>query len=118
MALLLAAALTSCDSPTRPNPTEAWSADITSTSQVLFMAFTRRGATLTGNATLADLLGGGPGEALLLTGTRRADTLDIAFVRQLDGTYHFVGWYVANGNGITGTIDGGTFNRTAISFRR
>ncbi|MDH5235709.1 MAG: hypothetical protein OEW77_12190, partial [Gemmatimonadota bacterium] len=78
LALLLAIVHTACDFPARPNPTETWSADITSTNQVLFMGFTRHGTRLNGSATLSDLLGSGPGEALVLTGTRRADTVDIA----------------------------------------
>lgn len=118
LVVALVASAISCEPTTGPNPYEAWSADLTGSAQVLFMGFARRGEAVTGNAELSDLLAAGPGERMSLSGTRRGDSLDIAFRRPFGGSYRFVGRYVAGGAGLTGTLDGGAFVQVAVNFRR
>lgn len=116
--LALAGLASACEGALSPNPHEAWAADLRGTGQVLFIEFTPRGDQLEGTGHLAEVLGIGDGEALVLTGHRRADTLDLLFARPLGGTYRFIGWYVQRGLGISGTLNGGAFAETTIVFRR
>jgi len=117
MTWLLALA-TACGGPSEPIRAERWTADLVATRQVLSMTFQQSSSSVSGTGTLTALLVPGAADALTLAGTRRADTLDITFSRAGGDHFRFLGWYVAKGAGITGSLDGGEFTRTSVSFRR
>ena len=81
------------------------------------MTFTRQQPDLAGTGLLGALTSPG-GEGLTFSGTRRADTLDITYVRVTGGSFHFAGWFVAGHAGIAGTLNGGEFVNQSVSFRR
>lgn len=113
--LALAPALSTCADRSQQ---DAWAADLTRTNQVLFIFFSRAGAHIEGTGRLQGLTEPGPGEALGLAGNRLADTLDLYLRRPDGGDYHLVAWYLRGGNALTGVLNGGTFVKTTVNFRR
>ncbi len=113
----LMAMLSACQNSTRPTEAQSWSADITATRQVLFMTLTIKASSVSGTGTLSSLLSPGTADALTLVGTRHADTLDITFSRTSGDRFRLIGHYVGSGVGLTGSLTGGEFSNTSISFR-
>ncbi|MBL0170296.1 MAG: hypothetical protein IPP90_06110 [Gemmatimonadaceae bacterium] len=114
----LLAGLVACGDAIQPRATEAWTADLVVTRQVLFMTLTRESSTVKGTGSLTALLVPGSGDPLTIAGTRRGDTLDITYRRADGGSFRFVGSYVANNAGLQGSVNGGEFTNLRVSFRK
>ena len=113
-------ATVACRSPQEPYGAASWAADLISSHRVLLMTLVRQGSALTGTGALASLIDPGSREDLTLSGTRTADTVQITYRRPDGSTFQFAGWYIARGPEgptIVGALDGGEFNRLAVTFR-
>ena len=97
---------------------ESWSADLTTTRQVLFISFTTNASAVSGTGSLSSLLSPGGADALTLVGTRRSDTLDITMTRSTGDRFRLIGSYTASGAGLAGRLIGAEFTNTVVSFRR
>ena len=109
--------LGSCQNTMQTTDAQSWSADIVATRQVLFMTLTFKASSVSGTGNLSSLLSPGTVDALTLVGTRNADTLDIAFSRVSGDRFRLIGHYVGSGVGLTGSLSGGQFSNTSVSFR-
>jgi hypothetical protein len=108
-----------CGGSTEPPRRESWVADnLTPNRYTMYLAFASDAPTFTGTGSLQALLVPGGAEALTLTGSRRADTLDLLITRAGGGQLRFLGWYVAQGAGLGGHLDGGEFAHVGAVFRR
>lgn len=114
LSLALVLSTVGCNSSVEPGNSESWAADIASTRQVLFMTIRIRDSEVTGTGSLSSLTNPG-GDALTITGTRRADSLLVTFQRQRVDPFHFTGRYV--GAGLSGVLDGAEFVQLSVSFR-
>jgi predicted small lipoprotein YifL len=95
-------------------PTEEWAADLGETKQVLFMIFTVRNGTVSGNGTLAYLVD--RPEALTLNGRRTPDSLYVTFARASIPAFTFTGRYA--GCCIQGILHGSEFDSVGVGFER
>ena len=107
-----------CSSSVSPRTDEQWAADLTATRQLLVIQFTRSGSSVNGTGSLSNTLVPGSTEPLRVGGSRRADTLELVLTRPDGDIYRFSGWYVARGSGLSGTLSGGAFTDTPVSFRQ
>jgi hypothetical protein len=110
--LLLAGA---CSGPSG-NTREIWAADLPN-EILLIMTLHFQDGEVTGTGLLAPL-GMTGGDALTITGTRRADTLDLHYQRGQGDPMRFQGWYIRNKAALDGILDGGEFVQRPVSFRR
>ena len=114
---LVVALLLGCEPATGTRAQENWEARLSGTSTLLFMRFSRQGETLSGTAEFAELTGTTP-ERFALSGTRSADTVSIVLSNPVSIPVRLSGWYVRDGAGLSGLLDGGAFNQLPVEFRR
>ena len=114
---LVVALLLGCEPATGTRAQENWEARLSGTSTLLFMRFSCQGETLSGTAEFAELTGTTP-ERFALSGTRSADTVSIVLSNPVSIPVRLSGWYVRDGAGLSGLLDGGAFNQLPVEFRR
>ena len=97
---------------------ESWGGEVGSTGVVMTMTIAHRGMNLSGSGGFTALLVPGSAQAYTISGTRRADTLDLLFKRTGEEV-RFVGHY--NGPSrvvLSGVIAGGDYSGTTIYLRK
>lgn len=100
-----------------PDDYDAWVAEIQSLQYVVAINIATKVSPVRGGGTLTPLLNAAGGEGLTVSGTRIADTLDLSLAATSGMRYDLRVWYVSNGRGLTGRINGGVFNNVSLSFR-
>lgn len=111
----IVSALAGCQDSQGPLGSQSMAADLSDTKQVLFMTLTQQGGTVNGTAQLKALTAGSE-EAMIVTGTRVADTVAVTFQRAQKASFAFKGWFVSNGRALSGTLDGAEFSKVAAQF--
>lgn len=97
---------------------ESWRGDVGQTNMIMMMTLAHRGTNVSGSGGFTALLVPGSVQSYTITGTRRADTLDLV-MKGNGEQIRFVGWYDGNlRTGLTGTIAGGDYSGTTVVLRR
>jgi hypothetical protein len=107
--------LTGCGTEPPIQRSEAWSADLRSTSQVLIMGIRIESGEVTGAGTLAHLTNIDTHD-LAVTGALVGDSLHLTYNRPNAPSFRFRGRYAAQG--LLGYLLDAEFDSVAVAFRR
>ena len=113
---VFAAACTPTD-PIDDVTSSSWAGEVGSSGTMMLMTVAERGTALSGSGGFSALLVPGSVQSFTLTGTRRADTLDIILKRSGE-TVHFVGSIPACKCVLVGQITGGDYSGASVSLRK
>lgn len=118
LTLALTAFVTACISTdgVEEVKSSSWAGELTSMNSMLIMTVAERGTTLSGSGGFSTLLVAGSTDSFTLSGTRRADTLDLLLKRHAGDPVHFVGWYLYGRVVLVGNLTGGEFYGTPVSL--